>query len=198
MNCCFTDENIEIYSLHLNKRCVICNISYKADKPWYYHCKPCSKNIPNKKTTQCVLCRKEFFKDIKTLKIVSGEFTIPSHYFNRTFNSYRILIPSHLRDKEINITQGTHFRKQICFNHLSLANEQIAGLSNRKALIWSRRTSYPQLFRLKCLKISCIFVDYKDKCKILYTMDNCFPALKVLLDNNLPLELRQIILKTLC
>jgi hypothetical protein len=194
----FLQEDFEIYSLTLDKICKICNISYKADKPWYYNCKDCSKKLPHEeqyKTTQCIYCKEEFYKNIKTLNIVSGYYQTPNHTRGQT-TTYRRIIPSHLREDEKKITQGTHFYKSVCYNHLSLTNKQISDISNKKALKWSQNKSYPPLFRLKCLKISLISIHSKViRNKLLKIMDNCFLALTVLLNNDILPELRQIILK---
>lgn len=197
----FLQEDFEIYALTLHKTCQTCNVYYKADKPWYYHCKDCSKKLPYKdqyKTTQCIYCKEEFYKNIKTLNMVSGYYQIPSRYNERICITYRKIIPYHLREEEKKITQGTHFYKTVCYNHLSLTNTQISMISDKKALKWANTKSLPPLFRLKCLRISYIHYNCMlTKNNILKIMDNCFLAWATLINNNILPELRQIILKIL-
>jgi len=197
----FSQLDFEIYSLNLNKICKICNISYKADKPWYYNCKSCHKKLVSeivqpKRITQCIYCKEEFYKNIKILHIVSGKYMVRHSYNNREYNTYRKLIPSHLKEEEKKISCGILFWKEICFNHLSQANKHITELSQNKALRWSRITSYPPLFRLKCLKVSYIsYNDVPDRDIVLKIIDNGFLVLTALLNNNFLPELRQIILR---
>lgn len=196
----FLKEDFKIYSLDLNKICNICNISYKADKPWYYNCKNCSKKIryenkEGKKHPQCIYCKDLFYKDIKILHIVSRNNMVRHSYNNKEYNTYRKIIPSHLEEKEKKIPRGIYFRQSICFDHLSSANEHIVLLTQKKALKWSRIISYPPLFRLKCLKISYIsYNDVPNRDIVLKIIDNSFLVLTALLKNNFLPELRQIIL----
>ena len=124
---CDEKLSVDIYSLTLDKVCNQCNIVYKADKPWYYHCKDC--NQLEYKKSKCFYCKHLFYKDVKILHIVSGSYNVPSNYNTRTFLTCRKLIPYDLRETERKIPEGTHFSKQVCFNHLSSANKYIANLS---------------------------------------------------------------------
>ena len=185
----FLQADFEIYSLTLHKTCNTCNTYFKADKPWYFNCKDCSGRLPfnnHYKTTQCIYCKELFYRDVKVLNIVSGYYEVRHNYRTDYYNTYRKIIPSHLIEDEKKITQGTYFCKEVCLNHLSQANKHITKLSCKKALRWSRMTSYPSLFRLKCLKISFIhFNEQETRCKIL----------TALLTNKFLPELRQLILK---
>lgn len=197
----FLQEDFDLYSLTIHKTCKICNIYYKADKPWYYNCKNCHKKIQlqqiilPKRTIPCIYCKEEFYKNIKILNIVSGNYMVRHSYNNREYNTYHKLIPSHLKEEEKKIPHGIYFSKSICFNHLPFANKHINKLSQHKALRWSRITSYPPLFRLKCLKMAYIsYNDVQSRDIVLKIIDNGFLVLTALLNNNFLPELRQIIL----
>ena len=144
-------------------------------------------------TTQCFYCKKEFYKDVKILNIVSGSYKSSR---TREVNTYHKIIPYHLREKAGKITQGKYFSKQICYDHLSIANDHIVDLSTKKALRWSRITTHPPLFRMKCLKISFIPIcEIKSRRKILNIMDNFFLIYAVLISTDIISDLRKIILK---
>ena len=194
-------QDMEIYALSLDKVCKSCNTSFRADKPWYFNCKDCSNSktiVHNKRLRhpqQCVYCKEAFYNNIKVLHLVSGSFSVFSqHAGERKFDTSRRIIPYQLKEEEQRIPAGIRFSNTVCLDHLSSANKQIASLSQMKALKWSRLLLLPPLFRLKCLRISQTPLNDTGKERLLKIMDNCHPAFVVLWNNEIPQELRQIIL----
>jgi len=199
-NCRNCDKNfeysyIEIYALSMHKNCLSCNSYYKADKPWYYYCKQCVNKLNinyHQGGTQCSFCKEQFYKNVKIINIVSGNFKASR---TTTRDTYRKIIPYSLREESRKIPLGKHFSGQVCYNHLSIADNQISKLSTKKALIWSHNKTYPFLFRIKCFKMAYIPInDVKSRKQILNIIDNYILIYEVLISNNMVSDINKYIL----